>query len=210
MIIPKKILEIRKVASDDPTRGAIHAVKLDQHDKQTHAIATDGKILIKASWENIDESDYPVVPGAHEIPNPLPAGLLPLQVAAAIQKSIKAKKSYLPILNTAKITFSVSAEGTLNGRAITTDLETPVVMPFICDIGQFPNYEQVMGAEKSIIREIIFSVETLKKLVSALEGMDIPGFTLGITANEGGPMRITASGEGLEIVGALMPGKKPK
>lgn len=210
MLIPNAAFRIAEAASKDETKMELNGLFVEENGETGKVVATDGKLLLCAEFELMNESEFPSVPGDEPIsPNiKLKAGILPLAAVNEIQRNIPAK-SKLPVLTRAKVSFFVSDKKNdiAFARAVTTNLETGNVMPIRVVDAQFPQYQNCLPKEEHIKFKIRLSIELLDKLVTTLKKMKASSVVFGFTDSNLNPVAIESKVDGINITGAIMPMK---
>lgn len=208
MLTPKSALEVRHVASDDKTREVINAVRLEENGTKGRAVSTNGRCLLRATWDLISEGDFIRVDGALESTEK--TGLLSVKDAEAIAKGLPRKQN-LPVLENARIALLKEEKA----QAIMVNKElSPAILGIKQVPGNFPNYEQVIPRAEKVEKEVTFNIDDLACILKALENAGAARVTLGFTKDpeNHNPVRITAKiiKTGMEFDGAIMPGRDLK
>lgn len=143
MLIPQHIFAVSKICDSSASRYVLGAVKLERDENgKPHAIATDGRVLIHATWNEDDHSQYP--PGVVETVEPKPGFecLVPeKQWNELLALAKKVGKCPKKILQNA-VLDEVNCNGTVSVGA--TDIDTARTLKIRQPEGRFPRWTDVI------------------------------------------------------------------
>jgi len=199
MIINKNNLNVCLAASNDQYRGNLNAVFFDKDG----TVATDGHILMKVSYPDIKDKEYPVFEGLKEDKEKIKPFLLPKASVVDLMRSLQKNKDK-PILNqTAKLAVDKTNK---NGNAFfgITNLETSQVKTIRKVDEEFPNYKRVLWEKKEKTFEIAVDPRLMIDVLSQFTAMGIRGIRLSFKTNEH-PIMFSGNLDGQEALGVLMP-----
>jgi hypothetical protein len=153
MLLHKAQLMAGLLASTDTSRPSLGCIKIDP-DGTTWA--SDGSIAVRITVPKVDDAEFPEVPGlpTDSVPTKKPV-LIPAKVAMDVGKAIPARN------NAVGLKYARLVEGGDVNWLATTDFDTPTVLSFSPDQGDFPD----VAAVYKNLEEV--------KAVPAVAGFDI-------------------------------------
>lgn len=160
MLIPRTVLASLPSHSDtESSRYALGGVFLERKDDTVYAVATDGRRLIAAQWQD-DPADYPAV-GLDPLPAPgsefAETGKI-IPSADCIKLSRTAKPKVRAAAKNPQLAYVAMEERTANGRAkfAATDGETTAALEVATIEGRFPKWRDVVPGERPRVSHFTF------------------------------------------------------
>lgn len=141
MLLPPKVLNVVKAASDDAIQYQLTSVYIERKKdaERPSVTATDGKVLAQVTWQEENWKEFPDV-GMRVDPKPGFSAIVPSKTALELSRTKEASKSK-PILNQLALDEH-EANGTVTFA--TTDLDTTRKLEPRTIDGAYPNYSSAM------------------------------------------------------------------
>ena len=207
-LLPKGILALRNVASQEPTRYAMHGVRFKRlEDGKLQAVATDGKRLALVVFDDENREQFPETGIKHATSVPGFTTILPNDALKNAERSMPKGKANARLMGLAL------DETTANGTVELATIHAPgsVTRTTVPSVeGQFPPVEDVIpGADKpyGTVR-IGVNVGLLHELVVALRAATgangDPVAVLEIN-DANSAMRVLVASGGQKALGLLAP-----
>ncbi len=162
MLVPKRILNgVIKAAATDTTRYQLCGIHLSRNGR-ARAQATDGKVLIRAEW---DEDDWEQFPDMGTCPKPEDdfSVIIPSEQVKRLAKSVP--KSSKPILENIAINELPSASVIQVGR---TDLECSSNEKIPIVDAKFPDLDSMLGTMGPVEAEFTVDPVRMIQLMEAI------------------------------------------
>jgi hypothetical protein len=169
-VIPRGILETRKIAHAEKTRCGINGLRLERApDGRARAVATDGKRFVLISWDDSNErGDFPEI-GFKTDAKPGSVIMIPNE---SIDDAVKIlpKKAARPICTYLAVEEEADAEGRV--RIGTTKLSSKTIMETVQVEGSFPPYDEVVESsfKKPATFRVCLNADFLLELARTLHG----------------------------------------
>jgi hypothetical protein len=200
MRVPKAICAITPICDSESTRYALGGVLFGRSNKKPVAVATDGRRLVHATWDEglLDEfKDEP--PPAPSRENMIVSGKTVKELASLCNGSKGANK---------KRFFLDEAAPAM--RASFTEIGIVRVVETELIEGRFPNWQGTLATKDPLASVNVsgeLALSTLKAVVSALECEGSMSVRLDVIPDKDGKptmLRITGEHDGRSVTGILM------
>jgi len=201
MLLPPRIFELSRCATEDISRRQIACVRLERNDSGPKAIATTGKVLAIVKWDEPDWREYPDI-GTSPAPTEGFAANVPLRQAKELART-KLRSYSKPILE-----YLALEEKSAHFSVSSTDLDSVSTVQVREEMAGYPEYSSVLPDKGDETASVLVNVGALKTLcettikVKGLTKKDLEG------KGEEPIVRLVIHGENQPI--ALESRKKPQ
>jgi len=222
MFIRPELFNMTKICDTESSRYALGGVMLERDAAgKPHAITTDGRVLVHATWDEPDHNEYPA--GVVETTEPVP-GFSAIMAKAHMDKLCKEvpKKSPKPIICHGVVNETPLANGMIEMGA--TDLDTSRTLKCRAVEGRFPRWQDVFTKFRVIngqdveanglsdmavrLRFDAFTLAELLEVVRKSAGLsDEPSqcVTLLVPLDRNQPIIVRCVEGGVNVEGVVMP-----
>lgn len=145
MLIPKSLLNLHRAASEDAARYQIHGVRFTRRgEHEGEAVATSGKVLLRARWREDPAEEFPQMPGAPPVNGVTWSQGQGVTIDTLDCKAaLRAAPKYSPKPVLENVVLGPEHDGLEPINLVSTDLDTTSVIRAKPVQGSYPQYESV-------------------------------------------------------------------
>ena len=204
MLVPRNVLSsVARIADDESTRYALGSVQLSRRSGGPMAVATDGKRLIAATWDETARLDWPIPEDSTEHVDEFSTLLSVDDVKSAVKlaKPKKAQLSLKPVVGNLLVS-EASANGSVDISATngTESAKTNVLSTAV----SYPNWEKCVEKPATGTHVTVNARMLAELLLSIADATGEDEVVLGLSDHQK-PVCVSSSGSDGSAYGLIMP-----